>query len=162
MTENSEMARELQDGPDEPKAILIAVDRSSQASGVIAAGARLSRGAPGATVHVVHVFKASGLGRVGTPQISNADVIEDAKEHLAYHVSQAKKRTRAAVVGHFVVGDPTAELLRISAEVKPDFLVVGTDDHAGFERLLLGSIAETLVRKAACSVLVVRSPEHVT
>jgi nucleotide-binding universal stress UspA family protein len=54
------------------------------------------------------------------------------------------------------VGDPVAEILRMSQELEADFLVVGTHDATGFERLLLGSIAETLMRKAPCSVMVVR------
>jgi nucleotide-binding universal stress UspA family protein len=39
-------------------------------------------------------------------------------------------------------------------------LVIGTHDHAGFERLILGSTAETLMRKAGCSVLVVRPDQY--
>jgi nucleotide-binding universal stress UspA family protein len=54
------------------------------------------------------------------------------------------------------VGDPTGEILRVRSEIKADMLVVGTHDHSGFERLLLGSIAETLMRKAGCSVFIVR------
>jgi nucleotide-binding universal stress UspA family protein len=160
MTDNSQGGQELQDGPEEPKAILVAVDTSSQAEKVVSAAARLSRGAPMATLHVAHVFRSSGLTRGGSPPLSNADVIEDAKEHLAYHVSQAKRQSRASVVGHFVVGDPTLEILKLCSDLHADALVVGTHDHVGFERLLLGSIAETLVRKAPCSVMVVRTSEH--
>jgi universal stress protein A len=148
---------ELQDGLDDPTAILVAVDTSAQALGVVAAAARLSRGAPSATVHVVHVFRASRLDQArGGVSMSNAELVEEAKEYLAFHVKAAKKRSRATVLGHFLMGDPVTEILRMSEELKADFLVIGTHDTSGFQRLLLGSIAETLVRKAACSVMVVR------
>jgi universal stress protein A len=54
------------------------------------------------------------------------------------------------------MGDPQTEILRICDQVSTDLLVIGTHDYHGLERLILGSIAETLVRKAHCSVMVVR------
>jgi nucleotide-binding universal stress UspA family protein len=147
----------LQDGLDDPTAILVAVDTSGQALKVVEAAARLSRGAPSATVHVLHVFRSNRLDqqRAGTA-MSNAEVVEEAKDYLAYHVKAVEKRTRSKVLGHFVMGEPVAEILKMRETLKAEFLVVGTHDATGFERLLLGSIAETLMRKAACTVMVVR------
>ena len=56
-----------------------------------------------------------------------------------------------------VVHAPPAKALLTAAETA-DLLVVGTRGMGGFERLLLGSVAEQCIRHAACSVLVVRSP----
>lgn len=55
-------------------------------------------------------------------------------------------------------GDPATNLLEIAEDVCPFALAVGTHGRHGVERLVLGSVAETLVREAACSVWVVRSP----
>ena len=150
----------LNTGAD-PRVVLIAVDASAGAEKVIAAGARLLRSLPAATIHVVHVFKTSRFdrSRAGTSAPAT-DAIEDAKEYLAFHVKSTRRQCRNEVMGHFLIGDPATEILRLAAEVKTDLLIVGTHDYAGFERFLLGSIAETLMRKAGCSVLVVRPPPH--
>jgi len=147
----------LENAGQEIETIVIAVDSSASGGRVIATAARLSRAVPAATVHVAHVFKASRAdhARVGAPAI-NTDAMADAKENLESFVRSARRQCRNEVQGHFLVGDPTDEILKLVDQVKGDLLVVGTHDYTAFERLLLGSIAETLVRKAHCSTLVVR------
>jgi nucleotide-binding universal stress UspA family protein len=159
--ETQESERPLENAGDEPRSVLVAVDSSLGAGRVLSTAARFSRSIPGATLHVVHVFRSSRLdhAHAGAPA-SGSDQLEEAKEHLAFHVRAAKKQCRNTVMSHFAVGDPTAEVLRLSAELGADLLIVGTHDHVGFERLLLGSVAETLVRKAGCSVMVVRPTAH--
>jgi nucleotide-binding universal stress UspA family protein len=146
----------LRNSGDEIRTIVVALDASNGASDVLAKAAAISRG--GAALHIVHVFRASNLdrARAGAPRPS-ADAIEEAKDHLASFVKSAQSRTRSEVTGHFSVGDPQTEILRVCDHVQADLLVVGTHDYHGLERLILGSIAETLVRKAHCSVMVVRS-----
>jgi nucleotide-binding universal stress UspA family protein len=145
----------LRNTGDEIRTIVVALDASNGATGVLAKAALISRG--GAALHVVHVFRSSNLdrARAGAPRPSS-DAIEDAKDHLASFVKSAESRTRSDVTGHFSIGDPQTEILRICDQVGADLLVVGTHDYHGLERLILGSIAETLVRKAHCSVMVVR------
>jgi nucleotide-binding universal stress UspA family protein len=53
-------------------------------------------------------------------------------------------------------GDAVASVIHAVEEQKADLLVVGTHGRTGISRLLLGSVAEKLVRLADCSVLVVR------
>jgi len=145
----------------EPRVILIAVDGSAAAQTVVSVAARLCRSLPEAKVHIVHVFRSSRFDRAragtsGPP----ADALADAKEYLEFHVRSARKLCRNDVLGHFLVGDPTGEITKLAHEVTADLLVVGTHDYTGFERFLLGSIAETLMRNVHCSVLVVRPPQR--
>jgi universal stress protein A len=149
---------------DEPRVVLAAVDTSPAAKRVIAMAARFVRAFPASTLHVLHVLRHSRLDRAqaahaGTLSASSA-AIDDAKEHLEYHKRLAISQCRNEVLSHFATGNPTSEILRFCAELKVDLLVIATHDHAGFERLLLGSIAETLVRKAPCTVTVVRPGMH--
>jgi nucleotide-binding universal stress UspA family protein len=57
-----------------------------------------------------------------------------------------------------VEGDPGKEILRLAAEKKADLIVMGTHGWTGLTRLLMGSVAEAVVRKAPCAVLTVKTP----
>lgn len=151
----------LENSGNEIETIVVAVDSTNSGGRVIATAARLSRAVPAAVIHILHVFKSSRAdhARVGAPHVAT-DAIADAKEHLEAFVRGARRQCRNQIIGHFLIGDPTDEILKVVDQTKADLLVVGTHDYTGFERLLLGSIAETLVRKAHCSTLVVRPAQH--
>lgn len=54
-----------------------------------------------------------------------------------------------------VEGVPAAEVLRIAQEIEADVIVMGTHGRTGLKRLLMGSVAEQVVREANCPVLTV-------
>jgi nucleotide-binding universal stress UspA family protein len=56
------------------------------------------------------------------------------------------------------VGDPAAEILRVAQAVKADLIVLGTHGRTGLGRLLMGSVAEQVVRRAPCPVVTVKAP----
>ena len=55
-------------------------------------------------------------------------------------------------------GDPASEIVHYGRDVSADLIVMGTHGRTGVERLVLGSVAEKVLRDAACSVLVVKLP----
>jgi nucleotide-binding universal stress UspA family protein len=55
-------------------------------------------------------------------------------------------------------GDPVSETLRLAQEVHADLIVMGTHGRTGLSRLLMGSVAEQIVRRALCPVLTVKTP----
>lgn len=55
-------------------------------------------------------------------------------------------------------GDPVEVILRVAQELPADLIVVGSHGRTGLARLLMGSVAEQIVRKAPCPVLVVKRP----
>jgi nucleotide-binding universal stress UspA family protein len=55
-------------------------------------------------------------------------------------------------------GEPVTEILRAATETGSDLIVLGTHGRTGFRRLLLGSVAEQVLRRAACPVLTVNTP----
>lgn len=57
-------------------------------------------------------------------------------------------------------GSPFVELIRIARAEEVDLLVIGTHGRGAIAHMLLGSVAERVVRKAPCPVLVVRKEEH--
>ena len=59
-------------------------------------------------------------------------------------------------------GNPATETVRVAQEVGADLIVMGTHGRAGFQRFMLGSVAETVLRRAFCPVLTVppRAADH--
>src|SRR5262249_35209169 len=55
-------------------------------------------------------------------------------------------------------GDATTEILRAAQETHADLIVMGTHGRTGLGRLLMGSVAEAVVRKAPCSALTLTAP----
>ncbi len=55
-------------------------------------------------------------------------------------------------------GDPPTEILRLAREESCDLIVMGTHGRSGFRRLLMGSVAEEVLRKAPCPVVTVKHP----
>jgi len=58
----------------------------------------------------------------------------------------------------FEKGDPATVTLRVADEVRADLIVMGTHGRTGLSRLLMGSVAEQVVRRARCPVLTVKTP----
>lgn len=55
-------------------------------------------------------------------------------------------------------GDPATEILAAAAELEPRMIVMGTHGRGGLAHLLLGSVAEKVVRKSEIPVMTVRAP----
>jgi nucleotide-binding universal stress UspA family protein len=55
-------------------------------------------------------------------------------------------------------GRPHAEIVAVATDAKADLVVIGTHGREGFNRALLGSVADRVVHLAPCPVLSVRRP----
>jgi nucleotide-binding universal stress UspA family protein len=108
-----------------------------------------------ATILVLHVstpFVAYGDGLVTIPSV-------DYLESLREKVRVVKPPEPHIPVEHKLVeGDPATEVLRVAKDVGADLIVMGTHGWTGLARLLMGSVAEQVVRKAHCPVVTVRAP----
>jgi nucleotide-binding universal stress UspA family protein len=59
-----------------------------------------------------------------------------------------------------VLGDPADEIVRIAEEENVDLIVMATHGRTGFKRLLMGSVAEEVVRRAQCPVFTFKPHAH--
>jgi nucleotide-binding universal stress UspA family protein len=117
--------------------ILVATDFSETAAGALRVGLRHAR-ALGARVHLLHVASEG-----------EADVTRP----LAEAAAQAGPDVPAVLATS--VGDPAPEIVRYATRHPIDLIVVGTHGRTGVSRVLLGSVAERVMRGAPCPVLVV-------
>jgi nucleotide-binding universal stress UspA family protein len=59
---------------------------------------------------------------------------------------------------HLITGDPATAVVQLAEEENVDMIVMGTHGRTGLSRLLMGSVAEAVVRKANCPVLTFKQP----
>ncbi len=57
-----------------------------------------------------------------------------------------------------VEGEPASEILRVAEDCRADLIVVGTHGRSGIRRVVMGSVAEQVLRHASCPVLAVKVP----
>jgi universal stress protein A len=141
--------------------VLAAVDTSSLASHVVDYAARLARRTwPHSQLHLVHVFRSSRYDRPALAGLNRDDMLDEARNHLEYYLRSARRQCPSPVVGHLAEGEPVEEIRKVARSVSADLLIVGTQDAAGLERFLIGSVAAKLARRAPCSVLIVRQKQR--
>ncbi len=61
---------------------------------------------------------------------------------------------------HYVTGEPAHEICRLAKNESIDLIVMSSHGRSGTSRLLLGSVAERVMRNAHCPVLIVKQPTH--
>lgn len=66
--------------------------------------------------------------------------------------------TRVKVEHRLLEGSAATEILKLAGELHVDVIVLGTHGSSGLGRLLMGSVAEDVLRKAPCPVLTVKAP----
>lgn len=142
---------------DTPKNILVPVDFSEQSEKAVMAAGTLAR-ATGATVHLLNAYQIPvepvGLGL----SISQNYVEQFVKDSTAQLQALAARLLPGVAIGPVLVmsGDPREVITDEAKKLGVEAIVMGTHGRRGLTRALIGSVAETVVRTAPCSVLIVR------
>lgn len=85
------------------------------------------------------------------------------KAHWQSQLEQVRPGNPKIPVSHVLLeGDPATEIARYAADAGIDVIVIGTRGRTGVDRLVLGSVAERVMREAPCSVLVVKLAKGVS
>ena len=92
----------------------------------------------------------------GAPFNISAEELKDLEAVATWRLEESLKHFNVAGDTLVTTGSAGAALIDIASERKADLVVVGTIGRTGLRRALLGSVAETVARRAPCSVLVVR------
>ena len=98
---------------------------------------------------------------VHTPDFQAQDG-QGGQEYWKAQLEQIRPLNPDIAVSHvFLEGDPASEIVNYARDASMDLIVMGTHGRTGVERLLMGSVAEKVLREAHCSVLVVKLPKGV-
>ena len=135
------------------KTILFPTDFSTASDAALAHAETLAKQA-GAKLLIVHIEEpplAYGGGELyyGLPEPNSA--------RIRNMLEDVKPTDPAVPFEHrLTMGDPAAEVVRIAAEDKVEMIVMGTHGRTGLTRMLMGSVAEAIVRQSPCPVLTYR------
>jgi nucleotide-binding universal stress UspA family protein len=140
------------------KRICCAIDFSDSSHFALSEAADLTRRFDGElTLFHAYELPEAGAGDVlASPPAIFERASRETKDALERWRAEAESIAGRPVQTTVQVGDASAELVRFALEGGFDLVVVGTHGHKGFQRMMLGSVAERVVRRAACPVLVVR------
>ncbi len=135
--------------------ILIATDGSEKNRAAIDEGLKIAR-ATGAAVYAAYVIDTR-VFESASSDIPLGDTYrifkDEAEQAFAWIKSQAGTMH---VEISLLEGHPADEIVKFAVKKKIDLIVIGTQGKRGLERLLLGSVAEEIIRSAPCKVLVVK------
>ncbi|MCA9599587.1 MAG: universal stress protein [Myxococcales bacterium] len=142
--------------------ILVPVDFSSSAKQALSYATFLAEGL-GATLHALFVWEPPRVIRAdvmlwsetqGTSLVDHArEVAESHMESMFDELGIDKQRRPPHTIE---TGDPPDAIVEAATSGGYDLIVMGTQSRKGFDRVLLGSVSEKVVRTAPCPVLTVR------
>lgn len=141
------------------KTIVLPVDFSHSSDAALSFASKLASES-NALLYIVHVgedspaYLAAYGGFAYTPDLS---------EKIAKENQDLLGRIKPVVTGvnyqhKYLTGVPETEILEFAARENADLIVIGSHGRTGLSRLLLGSVAEAVVRRAKCPVLTVKQP----
>ena len=146
------------------KRVLVPTDFSGTSDAALTYGKALA-GQFGASLHLLHVLDDSLLTAYASEAFSASllrlrdEVEQDTRARLGAVLSVEERRTFGAVVV-LRRGEASAEIVGYASEQQIDLIVMGTHGRGPVSHMLLGSVAELVVRRSPCPVLTVRHPEH--
>ena len=113
---------------------------------------------------LVHAFVPPPI--YGDPLVISADKTWEVYEKAQQWVAEALDKAAAQAKDKGVTvrpimrtGSPAQEIVDLARSEQADLVIMGTHGRGGMSRVLLGSVADRVIRLAPCPVLTVRTPE---
>ena len=133
--------------------ILVPIDFSEHSEVALGFASKLARDSD-AEIHLVHVSEQPLPITEGFAGYAPASDLAAEREHLHGVKPEGSIQHRHELL----IGDAAQVLVDYARDNAMDLIVMGTHGRTGFSRLLMGSVAEAVVRQAPCPVLTLRQP----
>ena len=135
--------------------ILITTDGSEKNKPAVLEALRIGRECK-SKVYAAYVID-SGIFESASAGTAAADAWALLQSEAATSLAHVKSKGEGVDLKTVILeGKPAAEIVKYATEHEIDLIVIGTQGKKGIERLLLGSVAENIIRSAPCRVLVVK------
>ncbi len=143
--------------------VLVATDFGPAAKSALDYGRDIAR-TFGAKLHVLHVIENPMLwAGAEAPTVDFMAVQRDleAGAHAALERAvTTEDRKQLGAVTAVRSGPPALEIVKYASDSAADIIIMGTHGRGFIGHLMMGSVAERVVRIAGCPVLTIRHPEH--
>ncbi len=140
------------------KTILHPTDFSPRSDVAFQLACVLARDA-GARLVVLHVLERPLIVYSGMELAPPLPSPEEERRARRERLQQVRPADPAVAVEHRLEeGDPATAILQVAQEAGCDLIVMGTHGRTGLGRLLMGSVADKVVREAPCLVMTVKAP----
>jgi nucleotide-binding universal stress UspA family protein len=146
------------------KTVLVPTDFSDASESALRYGKAMAEKF-GATLHVVHVMEdllahawAAEVYVSSMPQLRD-EIEKESRLRLGALLTDGERKAFRAETA-LLAGNPFLEIIRYAKTHGVDLIVMGTHGRGPIAHMLLGSVAEKVVRKSPCPVLTVREAQH--
>lgn len=133
--------------------ILVPTDFSEAAAQALQVARSLGRDHQSKLVLMTAVFPVPLAPDVNVPVNDYVELKEEAQRQLT---ALANSITDLPVETRVLVGAPGLSIIAVAENCQTDLIVMGTQGRSGLSRLLLGSVAEHVLRHAPCPVLTIK------
>jgi nucleotide-binding universal stress UspA family protein len=145
---------------NKPFVVVVGIDYSPLAERALHAAFKQAQEHTPAELHVVHVSPPTTANEgafLATEPLGSTELKDQLISHVSAFVLEQDPASAVniCVVSHVLVDTPAVGLTTLAASLEANLIVVGTHGRSGVARLLLGSVAEGVMRQAGCPVLVV-------
>lgn len=145
--------------------VVVAYDFSEHGQAVLDRAITLVARAPFHELHFVTALDPrAGIAAVPPSGHVDYEYADHVRERLTEAIAHAFQSVEAGEdINFFVhtrIGGAADEILDLASEVGADLIFVGTHGFTGLKHLVMGSVAERVVREARCPVMVVRPKEY--
>jgi universal stress protein A len=145
------------------KTILVPTDFSKSADQALERALQLAE-LTQAEIHFVNAYELpTAVGTLDVPLALPQEFFDQIRDASQRQLDQRVKKATAGGIkaqAHLTCDTPARAILDAAAKVNADLIVMGTHGRTGMKHVLLGSVAERVVRLATCPVMTVKAPEH--
>jgi universal stress protein A len=147
------------------KKILVATDFGPESETAVRYGRELARGF-GGSLHVLHVTEnlfsrvMDAYSYAGLSPDVQAEIERGCQRETEALLEEEDRRELRAVAVTVTSNRPSTAIVDYARDQGIDLIVIGTHGRGPLGHLMLGNVAERVVRTAPCPVLTVRQPEH--
>jgi len=148
-----------------PRHVVVGFDFTPHAVAALQRAVALATSAEPYRLHIVcaleHGAELPGVPRDTPVDYLYADTVQKAVADiigLELELAQTGEGMKFDI--HARIGKPADEILAVASELGADLIIVGSHGRVGIERLVLGSVAERVVREAGCTVEVARAKRY--
>jgi universal stress protein A len=138
------------------KNVLVPIDFGEASDEALIYGRQLAK-AFGANLHLMHVAENLFF----RPMANNPSAIQTGiAQRLAEQITTEDRNLLHAVAVMRTSDEPAEEIVQYAEHEQIDLIVMGTHGRQKMAHVLMGSVAEKVMRTAPCPVLTIRQPEH--